>query len=368
MYSLLRLSLFCLAILIFPMCGCSYRPVNTPDLRNDSRIRLIDPNTNNAPFVIEQSEVSDPNTDKTQVVSSLEWKPVGISPIRKNDRTFSAKYESLGFHLFSNVIIPVKMPSGQTYPAVLDTGCAFQVYINDAVAKDCGLAVFPGGKYPETGSLYGLCEIPSMEFARIRIMNPMCYYDQREWQFKVLGVPLYRRKNVLIGLDLMRAFAYILFENVKQEVVFGLHDVFKPDDPSQWVSHPFVLEKIRDERRMMIDISLNGSTIHVQFDTGGSKPGLILTDTAWRRLKDSVEGRGKAAMHQSYQYGWLPCHRFVLPEVHIGQITLRDTKVDVLPDDSPLAKDFDGILSLDYFKKTSVVLDFKQNLIWINKF
>jgi len=28
---------------------------------------------------------------------------------------------------------------------------------------------------------------------------------------------------------------------------------------------------------------------------------------------------------------------------------------------------FEGILSLDYFKRTTVVLDFRKNLIWIRK-
>lgn len=370
MHSYLCSSLLVLAICACLGCGCSFGPVNTPAFSADYSVRFIDPN--NGPFVIEQSEEPDPNTGQMRKSLGIKWKPIGIHPNLKDSRTFSVSYDSLRFYLSGHVVVPVTMPGGRTYSAILDTGCGcpFHVYVNDDVVRDCNLAVFPGGKSPETGCLAGLCEIPSMKLAQVTVTNPLCVYVHRQWQFRVFGVPFYRNRTVLIGTGLMRAFSYILFDNVKQKVVFGLNDAFKPDDSSQWVNHPFVLEKVRDLRYLMTDISLADSTIHVLFDTGGGKPpDLILREAVWRRLKGNLEARGgSAATHLSYQYGWLPCRRYVLPELRIGQMILDNAVVDILPDDSPLVQDYEGIISLYYFKKTTVVLDFKQNLLWFKRF
>ena len=165
----------------------------------------------------------------------------------------------------------------------------------------------------------------------------------------------------------MRGFSYILFDNVGQQVVFNPEDAFEPDDSSQWIHLPFVIEK-RDKQRIMVDISLAGRPVRVELDTG-SLDSLILQDATWRRLKERLEVRGdKNGKLRTYQYGDLPCRRYVLPELQIGQSTLRNVRADILPGDSPFARNIDGIIGLACFKKTNVVLDFQKNLLWIRAF
>ena len=181
---------------------------------------------------------------------------------------------------------------------------------------------------------------------------------------RLLGLPLYRDRMVILGLDFVRAFSYVRFDNTRRQVVFSPHDSFAPDDPSQWDSVPFVLEKVQGNLRMMVDISLGSRAAHVQFDTGGAKPGLLLRDDVWQDLGGAVGKKGRQA---TYQFGWLPCRRVVVPELSVGPLTLRDRKAAVLAQDGPFLEGMQGILSLDYFKKTDVVLDFQQNRIWIRK-
>ncbi|MFC1636105.1 retropepsin-like aspartic protease [Planctomycetota bacterium] len=350
---------------IFLVCGCSYGPVNTPDLRDNPSVRRIDPN--NGPFVVEQSRVPDSNSGEARKVARIKWKPTRISPSLKDVRTFSAGYNSRQFRQTGQVAIPVRMPGGRIYSALLDTGCSYQVYVNDAVVRDCSLAVYPGGKHSGTGSLMGLCEIPTIEFANLTVKNPSCWYDQRQWQFRIFGMPIYRHRTILIGLGLMRGFSYILFDNVKQQVVFNPEDAFEPDDPSQWINLPFVIEN-RDKSRMMIDISLAGNPVHVEFDTGSFKS-LILQNATWQRLKEGLDVRdGADGKLRTNQYGDLPCRRYILPELQIGQTTLRNVRTDILPDDSPFARNVEGIIGLACFEKTMVVMDFKKNLLWLRKF
>lgn len=365
MFMNLQYSFLLATVCLFSVYGCSYRPVDTPDLRDDPSTKRIDPN--NGAFVIEQSRVADPNNGKARRSGTIKWKPVRISPGLKDVRTFSAKYNSREFRRTGRVAIPVRMPSGRTYSALLDTGCPHQVYINDAVVRDCDLAVFPGGRDSGTGSYMGLCEIPSIKFANLTVRNPCSWYGQRQWQFRIFGIPLYRRRTVFIGLGLMQGFSYILFDNIKQRVVFNPEDTFAPEDSSQWVNLPFVIEN-RDKERMMIDISLAGRPVHVEFDTG-SFDSLILQNAAWQRLKDRMDVRGGTdGRLRTSQYGDLPCRRNVLPQLQIGQVTLKSIRVDILPDDSPYAQNVDGIIGLACFKKTLVVLDFQENLLWLRGF
>jgi hypothetical protein len=127
---------------------------------------------------------------------------------------------------------------------------------------------------------------------------------------------------------------------------------------------PFVVEDVAGKRRMMVDVSLADRVAHVEFDTGGAKPGLVLRDDFW---KDLGGADGTKGLYASYQFGWLACRRVVVPEMRAGPLTLKDRKAAILPEDGPLLEGIDGIMSLDYLKKTDVVLDFKQNRIWVRK-
>lgn len=348
-------------------CGCSYRPVNTPAFSGDSDIKRIDPN--NSPFVIELEKAAVQDGNEPETIHVIKWKKTRISGNLTQGRTISAKYRDFYFRMFSHPAIEVEMPGGQKYTALLDSGYSGAVYVNDLVVRRSNLAVFPLGKHSDTGCAQGFCDIPSMKIGTVAVENPPCWYEQRHWQLKVLGVPLYRHKLVLIGLDMMNKFSYVLFDNIKRRVTFSPIVEFETADSSQWVDIPFVLEKVKGTSRLMVDISLGGHDAHVEFDTCGGKPGLILQQDTWQRVAGSVQacGGGKA-LHPSFQYGWHWSRRYVLPELQIGRLNLKSTKVDVLPANDELMQDCEGIITFDCFKETVVVLDFKKNLLWIKKF
>jgi len=357
--NLLLASLACLCL----ACGCSLGPVNMPSFADDPTARRIDPN--NGPFMIIEIERANPNPGQKRAERIIQWKKTRASLDLDATGVFATRYRDLEFRLFSKVSVPVRLGEGRDYWALIDTGYAGSLYLNGAVVRDCDLAVFPLGKHSDTGCPQGLCEVPVMQIGPATIANLPCWYGQSQWQFRVLGVPLHRDRMVFIGLEFLQAFSYIRFDSTRREVVFSPHDAFQPDDSSQWVSAPFVLEKVAGKLRMMVDVSLGPRDAHVEFDTGGAKPGLLLRDDVWQDLGGAVGKKGRQA---SYQFGWLPCRRVVVPELRVGPLTLQRRKAAVLAQDSPLLEGIEGILSLDYFKKTDVVLDFKQNRIWIRKF
>ncbi len=345
--------------------GCSLGPVNTPGFSDDSPVRRIDPN--NGPFTTREIHRVDPNIGQPLTIRQIRWKPVEVTFDAGAPQTFAIKYDALQFRLTGRVFVPLEI-SGCKRSAIVDTGFSGHVYVNDLMAESCKLAVFPLSTNPPTGSAIGLCDIPTLRLGPMVMAHPPCLYEQMQWQFKVLGIPLYRHKIVLLGLEFMRQFPYVLFDNTRHTMALSPQTAFAPDQPSDWFRLPFALERVDGNLRMMTDFPLGNGTVHVEFDTGGAKPGLTLREAAWQSVAPSVHARsiGPGTFH-SYQYGSAPCREYSIRRLNVGRIELRDAAVDVLAETNPLMKDLDGILSLDYFRATTVVLDFKKNLIWIKQ-
>ncbi|MBN2131832.1 MAG: hypothetical protein JW741_20195 [Sedimentisphaerales bacterium] len=359
-------ALLALTVCVWLGAGCSYRPVNTADVLSDPGVRRIDPD--DGPFVIEVEQQTSEDGSEPQTVHTVKWKPTRVRLNMPEGRTFNLRYRPLHFCLSSHPAVDVEMPGGKRYAALLDTGYTGTVYVNDQVVRGSDLAVFPLGSHSETGCTTGYCEIPVMKLGDATIHNPRCVYEQRQWQLRVLGVPLYRHQMVLLGLDLMRQFAYVLFDNAGRQVVFSPFDPFDPGDDGKWVSHPFALESVAGEVRLMTDISLGSGNIHVEFDTCGGKPDLLLRHDTWQRVSSGADARGGSKkLHQSYQYGWHWCRQYTLPSVQIGPFALENIKANVLPDESRFGQDYEGILSLHCLRETAVVLDFKKNLLWMRQ-
>ncbi len=364
--SKLRYLSFVLATSILVGGGCSYGPVNSGSVLRDRGVERIDPN--DGPFVIESVEKAGADGNEPEEIRVVKWKKTRVTGSLLRDRGLWLKYQWWYFNRFSQPAVEVEMPGGHRCTAMLDTGFSGAVYVNDLVVRQSDLAVFPMGAHSDTGCGQGYCEIEGMKIGTVTVENPPCWYEQRHWQLRVLGVPLYRHKTVLIGMGMIGKFSHVLFDNANRRARLSPHEQFEPNEPSRWVRIPFVVERENGGLRMMVDISLGGHNIHVEFDTCGAKPGLILRDDVWQRVSGSVDVRGGGkALHPSYQFGWHWCRRYTLPELQMGELALERTKVDVLPAGSKFGKEFEGILTLDAFRETAVVLDFKRSVIWIRK-
>ncbi len=348
-------------------CGCQHVLVSTPAFSPDSGVRRIDPN--NGPFTIIESGPADPNSSQTQPIPAITWREIRITTDPESGQTYQIKACPVRFALGNNVNVPVTMPGGRKYWAMVDTGFSNYFYVDDTVVRECDLAVLPLGENPATGHAQGLCEIPSLKLGRTVIETLPCFYEHRHWQLRILGVPVYSPRTILLGLRFMRAHAYVFFDNARHTVLFSPREAFEPKDASAWVRLPFVFKEINDNLRMLVDLPVGEHMVPVEFDTGGAKPGLSLKEETWQRVAHQFHARDAGRGHyRNLQFGRLPCHTYTVPTLSIGPMDVRNARIDVVPRDDPVMRDFEGILSLNYFRKTSVVLDFRKRLIWIRKF
>ena len=103
----------------------------------------------------------------------------------------------------------------------------------------------------------------------------------------------------------------------------------------------------------------------VQLDTGSGR-GLAISEKLWEQLSEKIRNVRLVKATDLYPYiGSLPCRRGVIPKLQVGNRTVKGAKISVFPDDSPLLDRGDGLLGMQYFRDTVMVLDFERNLMWV---
>ena len=208
----------------------------------------------------------------------------------------------------------------------------------------------------------GVCYIPELNIGSALIKDAMGYDWEQQWQYRFMNVPVDKYSEIILGLQFITTFDYVLFDNVNQEVIFSKEGAFVTDNPDLWQSFPFSIkpDSIRNER-IMVQMPINGQEYELFFDSCGSAPGLDLSKSDWQTIKPDLTVKQLRNTHRySYQYGRFSCQEATVSELTIGEKTLKDVEIVIREDPKKLS-----MLSLGYFQDTVVVLDFVNNLMWI---
>jgi len=104
----------------------------------------------------------------------------------------------------------------------------------------------------------------------------------------------------------------------------------------------------------------NGRRYPVVLDTGASA-GLFVTDIHIMENKLAI---CPVAANGDDSPGWRK--HDILPILQVGDRTVKNAMISVLPDDSPLLDRCPGLIGMQFFRDTIVVLDFQRNLMWVN--
>ena len=282
------------------------------------------------------------------------------------NKTFSVKYHYSLIHQAPNVYIDVEFPNGRKYTAYLDTGCPGYSILTSDIVLDNKLPVLPNGPLIKT-STSGICHIPELTIGPALIKDGLAFYEEQQWQFRIMNIPIYKHPNVIIGLQLIRSFDYVLFDNLNKEAEFSKGKTFTLDAPDLWLSYPFEIKPgPYSNERIMVQLPINGKNCEIFFDTCGDKPGLSLNQTDWEDISKNFTVKNLRKSHYyNFMGGRLPCQKAIVSKLSIGGKTYKNAEV-LIKDE----KDMTGKLSmfsLGYFQNTTVVLDFVNNLMWIKK-
>ena len=336
--------------------GCYVGPVRTADMQNHPDVRHIDPKK--GPVRIDETKEDDTIVLTVEIRNFTICTPA--EPVRM-------KYDEMRYRLAGVIAVTGVLPNGKECNVYLDTGAERAALVSDVVVREGKLAIYPVGKGSWSSAFGGICHLPWIQLGPIRVLNPPCQYAQLHWEARLLGMPLWRDKPMILGLGALRRFPYVMFDNVRKEVEFApKNGLFEPENPDRWELHPFRFERDRtDNLRIQVDLPIAGEDLRGAFDTC-SPSGLHLGPKEWRKLSARVAtGRPRNSTMYSAILGPLRCQRATVGKLEVGSRTIRNAEVVILPEDSRFGTE--TTIGMGYFTDTVVVLDFERELMWIKR-
>ena len=352
------------ALLLLPallgLSGCAAGTYRTADISQDPELVHIQFKSLQDAYTLFDGikMVIDPET-KTLGWDATGVRWAGIKSIEFEDgKTFSAGYYRSFLHRAPNSTIQVEFPGGHKYAAIVDTDFPVHIVLTSDIVVANELPIYPFEDRP----LQGACRIGELKVGSARVRDVAGAYREEQWQFRILGRPVYKHPVVFLGLPFMASFDYVAFDNVAQEVTFSKDGAFEPDDAEQWTSYPFEIKPdLNGNDKLMVQMPVAGQVCELSFASCGDNPGLHLSRDMWDDLSQPMRvEKQRQTTHYWYQTGVLPCEIATVAELSLGPKTIANAEV-LIPDDPERL----SLVSLGYFQDTVVVLDFVNKLMWI---
>ncbi len=338
--------------------GCSIYPVsyalvNTERLENRPGVRLMDPNDVGYPIQIAQLG------GRTGTGSETAGRVEQASRCRVK---YHGLYNTAGF-----MVVEGKIGENK-YPVVLDTGATQAVFVKDIHVLDNNLAICPAGTYDTGLADYGLgfCYVPQLQIGQTQLLDLAGFYLERRMELQVFGVSIAKDDSIILGVPALRQFKYVMFDSVKKEVEFSGDEQFEPSQTERWEQWPFLIEEdFHGNAVLLVEIEIAGEKVQLQLDTG-SGDGLAIGEELWEKIRTRIPNVRLKKGVELYPYiGQLPCRQGTIRGLKFGDRAVKKASISIFPDDSPLISDCAGMLGMQYFRETVMVLDFERELMWV---
>ncbi len=359
MKNIVKLFLF-LQLALLQLSGCSIAPHPTADIsKNPKAVQMKFKSLADFKRLFPDAKFKHEGENAYTAIFNPAGYQTNIKNINPGDeKEVSVKYYRNFLHKAPNVSVLVEFPNGDKYPAYLDTGFPVSIMLTSDIVLDNKFEILP----IKGDTFQGICRIPELKVGKIKVEDALVFYYERQWQLRVLNIPIYSHPNIILGIDFIKTFDYILFDNVNQEVVFSKDKIFSPDNPDSWLSYPFEIKPDSIENnRIMVKIPINGREYELFFDTCGYRPGLHLNQIDWETLSKNVTFKN---LHKTYGDSWqagrVQFQKATVSELSIGEKKLKNVDVNISDESEKLS-----MFSLGYYQDTVVVLDFVNKLFWI---
>jgi len=338
--------------------GCSIYPVsyalvNTEHLENRPGVRLMDPNDAGHPIQIAQLD------DETGTGSETAGRVERSSHCRVK---YHGLYNAAGF-----MVVEGRLGENR-YPVVLDTGATQAVFVKDIHVLDNNLAICPAGTHDTGLADYGLgfCYVPQLQIGRTQLLDLAGFYLERRMELQVFGVSIAKDDSIILGLPALRQFKYVMFDSVGKEVEFSSDEEFEPVEAERWERYPFLIEEdFYGNAMLFVEIEIAGEKVQLQLDTGSGE-GLAIGEELWEKMRTRIPNVRLKKGIELYPYiGQLQCRQGTIRELELGDRAIKKASISIFPDDSPLVSDCAGMLGMQYFRDTVMVLDFERELMWV---
>lgn len=257
-----------------------------------------------------------------------------------------------------------RLNNNKDYPVVIDSGNPMALIVPDTVVTDCGLEIYP---MEELGPPFGgLCHVARIEIGNMAITNPMCHYMLSHYERRVFGRTIWKQRDIILGLGLIRKFVYVLIDNITGEVEFCVKGSFDADHDSSWSQYSMSIEMDdQNQERLLVDMPIAGQARELVFDTG-SACGLDMTERMWEGFSENLTVIRTRDALLATLLGLEPCRGIIVEKLEVGDRFINNATITVtVESDSNLSRQESITLGMMYFKDTVVVLDFERGLMWV---
>lgn len=346
------------AIFVIVAClslGCSIHPVqmvvvNGERLEDRADIRLIRPND---------------KEHSTEDIRNGNWNNGGqlSEDSGQGSRCFVRYHPSYSQNHW--MVVEGTLGNGRKYPVVLDTGATPGLFVNDIHILENNLAIYPLNRNNNSVG-WGICHLPGLRIGKVTFADWPCFYREQHTEITVFGLGVKKGNAIIAGLPALRRFKYIVFDSVNKEVEFSLEKTFEPGRSDLWVQYAFVIEEgFGGNAFLFVNIPIAGEETELQLDTGSGK-GLAISQELWEEIRGRIRNVKLRKSTDMYPYiGRLACRQGAVAKLEVGNRIVRNAEISVFPDDSLLMEKCRGLLGMQYFRDTVIVLDFERNLMWV---
>lgn len=264
------------------------------------------------------------------------------------------------------IAVEGRLPNGNSYPVVLDTGASVALFVNDIHILENKLPITPSRKGISDTVGWGTCQLPELSLGQISFADWPCFYREQHAELQLFGLPVRTSKEIIAGVPLLREFKYIAFDGISKEVALSLTKTFEPLSKNIWTNYPFVIEEdFSGNSFLLVQIPVAGQKIEIQLDTGSGN-GLAMGEEVWNQIRHGIADVKLKKGKDLYPYeGSFACMQTFASKLQVGGRTIANAKISILPDDCPLFDRCSALLGMQYFEDTVLVLDFEHRLMWL---
>jgi hypothetical protein len=242
------------------------------------------------------------------------------------------------------------------YPVVIDTGTPTAAAITDSVLSDGSVEFLPMVGLGD--GIAGIVHLCQLRIGDMSFVHPFCACWKGHYEKRWLGMAQRQEKVIILGLETLKNFSYILFDHPADEIEFGAQQDFDPNSVEHWKRYPIEINS-----KIFVDMPINKNKAPVYFDSG-SEAGLVVSKKQWKLISAGLTVLEKKNSRLAF-----PIHGYVEGEVvveslSIGDFSISNASVYIIANNTPLGEDIFN-LGVGFFQEMQVAIDFTNDNIWI---
>jgi len=333
---------------------------NTAGMRNLPRIDPNDPNC-----IISSIKIVKTQDGRNFIVTIKES---GFA-INMRESPCRVKYKKrTGPRSYNNIVVEGELAGrSRRYPINIDTGQPSFIVVSDIHILENNLPI-----YNKPGEQDGICCLPDLHIGKLTLSNLVANYYFKHSETQLFRLPIKTDKEILVCLSLLQRFKYVAFDSINEEVEFSTTQSFHPEDRTLWSRYLFSKQPdSKGNPRIFVEIPIAGENMNLAFDTA-CQCALFTTEKIWKQAQKRLREVKKSNMTALAPFagGNIRSRVVTVKELNVGDRIVKNAFVAIVPNDTSISqsmKNMEGLLGMQCFADTTVVLDFERDVMWVRR-